>query len=206
VENCCPSEFKFSDHNKAISKTTSYGVATARSNHLFGPSGRKYVFDVKINFRRPNFFYGIGFIDKEVNFNFVKAAYPNSSSSELAEKKYDHQWFYWSDGNCWDILGSHPVNTKTRTLVAKKGIERPKTAANDTQQPTLAFFTNDTVGVVLDYTISPKPLLTFFLNSQKAHQFELPGPLELYLGIYFYNSNDSVTIVHCESDKYDKLL
>jgi len=206
-ENCCLNEFKFSNHSKTISKTTSYGVATARSNHTFTPSGRKYVFDVKINFRRPNFFYGIGFIDKQINFNFVKAAYPTSVSNEMQEKKYEQQWFYWSDGNCWDILGSHPVNTKTRTFVAKKGIERPKgPTTTESQQPSLAFYTNDIVGVVLDYTASPKPLLTFFLNNQKVHQFALPSSLDLYLGVYFYNSNDSVSIEHCESDKYDKLL
>jgi len=196
-ENCCP-EFKFTEAHKSITKTTSYGVATARSKYLFCPSGQKYVFDVKINFRRPNFFYGLGFIDKEVNFNFAKAAYPKAEGSE-PEKKYDSQWFYWSDGNCWDILGSHPVNTKSRTFIAKKGIERPN------QQPSLAFYTNDIIGVVLDYT-GTQPMLTFFLNGHKAHQFTLPPQIELYLAVYFYNASDSVSIEHCESDKYDKLM
>jgi len=208
-ENCCPNEFKTGDQGKSITKTTSYGVATACSKYLFVPSGRKYVFEVKVNFRRPNFFYGIGFIDKEINFNFVKASYPKTDSAnagDIQEKKYDLQWFYWSDGNCWDILGSHPVNTKTRTFVAKKGIERPKGSTTfDSQQPSLAFYTNDVLGIVLDYTC-PQPLLTFFLNGHKAHQFVLPPQIELYLATYFYNANDSVTIQHCESDKYDKLL
>jgi len=98
-ENCCTNEFKFTDQNKTITKTTSYGVATARSKFLFVPSGGKYVLEVKINFRRPNFFYGVGFIDKEVGFNFVKAAYPKvtgeSQNIEIQERKYQLQWFYW---------------------------------------------------------------------------------------------------------------
>jgi hypothetical protein len=61
------------------------------------------------------------------------------------------------------------------------------------------------MGIVLDYT-SQLPLLTFFLNNQKAHQFALPKPLELYLAVYFYNANDSISITHCESGKYDLLL
>jgi len=205
AENCCSNEFKFSDHYKTITKVTSYGVATGRSKHLFIPSGRKYTFDVRVNFRRPNFFYGIGFIDKEINFNFVKAAYPKADSTEVQERKYDLQWFYWSDGNCWDILGSHPVNTKTRTFVAKKGIERPKPSSMESQQPSLAFYSNDVIGVVLDYD-HEQPLLTFFLNGNKVHQFTLPKQIELYLAVYFYNANDSVTIEHCESDKYDRAL
>jgi len=199
-ENCCPNEFKFIDHFKSITKTTSYGVATARSKYLFVPSGRKYVFDVRVNFRRPNFFYGIGFIDKEINFNFIKASYPKADSNDVQDRKYDLQWFYWSDGNCWDILGSHPVNTKTRTFVAKKGIERK----TENQQPSLAFYTNDVIGIVLDYD-KELPLLTFFLNGFKVHQFALPPKIELYLAVYFYNANDSVSIEHCESDKYDKI-
>jgi hypothetical protein len=118
TENCCANEFKFADQNKTITKTTSYGVATARSKYLFVPSGRKYVFEVKVNFRRPNFFYGIGFIDKEIGFNFMKAAYPKVSyetaNAEIQEKKYELQWFYWYQ--------YHPLQLILTGLMATVGI------------------------------------------------------------------------------------
>jgi len=201
-ENCVPNEFKFYDNNKTIAKTTSYGVATARSKCVFGPNGGKYCFEIKVNYRRPNFFYGIGFIDKSINFNFCKSSYPKSTEAGADEKRYESQWFYWSDGNCWDILGSHPVSAKTRKFIGRKD---PQPGDANGQQQSLAFHSGDTIGVVLDYT-SPENLLTFFLNGSKAHQFALPKPMELYLAVYFYNANDSVTIQHCDPRKYEALV
>jgi hypothetical protein len=206
TDNCVPNEFKFSDQQKTLSKITSYGVATARSKCLFSNAGKRYVFDIKVNYRRPNFFYGIGFIDKEINFNFVKASYPKSENSgDTFDKRFDMQWFYWSDGNCWDILGSHPVSAKSRSYVAKRGIDRTGTA-DATGAPSLAFYSGDILGVVVDYVTYEQPTLTFLLNNQVAHQFSIPKELELYLAVYFYNANDSVTIQHCAQDKYDKQL
>jgi len=213
-ENCMPNEFKFSDGDTTLTKVTSYGVATGRAKYCFTPDeGKRYVLDIRVNYRRPNFFYGIGFIDKDIGFNFSRASYPKVNhlsdpvAAEAQERRYESQWFYWSDGNCWDILGSHPVSSKTRTFVAKKGIERPQgtTDSSAGNPPSLAFYSGDTIGIVLDYS-SKSPLLTFFLNGQKAHQFAIPRPLNLYLAVYFYNASDSVSIMHCAPDKYDALL
>jgi len=202
-ENCVPNEFKFCDNGKTITKTTSYGVATARSKCVFTPNGGKYCFEIKVNYRRPNFFYGIGFIDKAINFYFCKSSYPKSNETGADEKRYESQWFYWSDGNCWDILGSHPVSAKTRKFIGRRDPQPGE--ANSGQQQSLAFHSGDTIGIVLDYT-NPENLLTFFLNGSKAHQFALPKPMELYLAVYFYNANDSVTIQHCDPRKYDHLI
>ena len=168
---------------------------------MFSSAGKRYVFDIKVNYRRPNFFYGIGFIDKSINFNFVKAAYPKTENSgDSFDKRFESQWFYWSDGNCWDILGSHPASAKSRTYQAKQGIERP------TEAPSLGYYSGDTVGVVVDFVTGEQPTLTFILNGTVSHQFAIPKEVELYLAVYFYNSNDSVTIQHCPQDKYDKQL
>lgn len=205
-ENCVPNEFKFGDQSKTISKITSYGVATARSKCVFSPEGKRYVFDIKINYRRPNFFYGIGFIDKNISFNFNKAAYPKpENSGDIYDKRFENQWFYWSDGNCWDVLGSHPVNARSRTYISKKGIDRSKDP-KETNGGSLAFYSGDTMGIVLDYSTKEGPLLSFILNGVLAHQFTVPKTIEMYLAVYFYNANDSVTIVHCPQDKYDTVL
>ena len=135
----------------------------------------------------------------------MKASYPKSENSgDSFDKRFDMQWFYWSDGNCWDILGSHPVSAKSRTYIAKKGIERPGNDAPGT--PSLAFYSGDIIGIVVDYITNDQPTLTFLLNGTVAHQFSVPKELELYLAVYFYNANDSVSIQHCPQDKYDKQL